>query len=258
MSKQNVSSPLPDTKRSIKVYPPGSGFNPRRFEKSARSGTSGSSGGGGNSSSSSSSSSVERVGGKSDSKIVMELAKKMTEKAKRNGMMTTKAMRDLEALRKQRVYTECLIRVQLPCRLVVESVFRPSETFNDVMSVLQRAVLSPAAAAAEFYLFTTPPKQVVDKSMTLQQAGCTPAALVYLGWAAGAAPVDPGELCRGNIATASGDASPGASFPTSIKIDDGRGRRETSSTSDGSGRRARGGKTGRSRKGGGKPSWLKL
>ena len=192
----------------------------------------------------------------------MELAKKMSEKSKRSGMMTTRAMRDLETLRNQRVYKECLIRVQFPCRLVVEAVFRPTETFNDVALVLKRAVLTPDASQAEFYFFTAPPKRVVEGDATLKSSGCTPAALIYLGWASGTAPVDVSSLCRSDFVAGDVAASPGASFPTSVKIDGGsRGSsvdQYGSAASRSSSNRGAGGRKGRGARAGGKPSWLKL
>jgi hypothetical protein len=37
----------------------------------------------------------------------------------------TRAVRELEALQKARVYVECLIRVQLPDRSIVQATFSP-------------------------------------------------------------------------------------------------------------------------------------
>ena len=245
LRSQNISASLQDSERAIRIYAPNSGFNARRFEN-----TRGSSNGGMSSAA------------KSDSRIVMELAKKMTEKSRRNGMMTTKAMRDLEALRKQRIYKDCLIRIQFPSRLVVEAIFRPTETFMDVRALLKRAILSTKALEAEFYLFTTPPKRIVDSSATLQSAGCAPAALLYLGWTTGTAPAQPENLCREGI---SNGPSMRTSFPTSIKIDSrtsekngpqGRTDNRRHASNSKSGARSNG--IDKSGSKGGKPSWLKL
>ena len=126
----------------------------------------------------------------------MAAAKQRSAKAKRKERMTTKAMRDLEAIKKERVYVETVLRLQFPSRLLVEGTFRPNETVEEVCDVLRRAVLSEACSGSEFYLFTSPPKSILNPNKTLSQVGCCPAALVYVGWTNGTPPVKKENLCR--------------------------------------------------------------
>lgn len=105
--------------------------------------------------------------------------KAMQEKQKKAENFQTKAMREYDQLSKARVYTRTLIRITFPDRSVLQGLFCPLETIED----LQDAVCSacPSASKSDFTLLTGPPPQRLDApAVTLESLGLFPAASLQL------------------------------------------------------------------------------
>jgi len=251
LKAHGITKPLSDVERAFHAVQPGTPFNRQSIDANNASSRNG-------------------QGGKdallTDTQLVVRSAKLRSAKAKQKEQMTTKAMRDLNKMKRQKLYAKTLLRVQFPSRLIVEGVFRPHETISDVCDVLRRVVLSEACAGSGFYLFTIPPKSVLDSKKTLKQLGLCPAALVYLGWSSGSAPASKEELLHPNMmakTTAAGGSSVDMSpqlYPKALnseelsvgnKVDQGERKSSNSSSTGGSKKKAKGGSKG-------KPSWLKL
>ncbi|XP_066291914.1 tether containing UBX domain for GLUT4-like [Branchiostoma lanceolatum] len=93
-------------------------------------------------------------------------------------MMTgaMRAQREVEMVQK---YPKTVIRVQFPDRTVLQGFFRPMETVPALTEFVKSSLADPSSS---FYLYTTPPRCVLDKpSMTLYQAKLFPAVVVHFG-----------------------------------------------------------------------------
>ena len=238
------AKPLTDSERNVHIIEPGTPFNRRRPQTTTTS----------NSKRSSSH--------LSEQQLIGLVAKQRMAKAKQKERMTTKAMRDLEAMKKEKLYAETLLRLQFPSRLIVEGIFRPQETIETVCNVLKRIVLSEACQNSTFYLFTSPPKTILDSKKTLAQVGCCPAALIYIGWSNGTAPVSKDQLCRESMKGSGGSGSGNGSKVANMHPQDFSGEasssfssssstKTNSSSNGGNGKKTK-------KKGKGAPSWLKL
>ena len=186
---------LSDDARKFRIVTPGTVFNNTTSNNSSsrNSGGGGSGGGGGGG----------RRNVRTEQQLIMAASKERRDKAKQRGRMTTKAMRDLEAIKRQRLYAETVLRIQFPSRFVVEGIFRPDETIEQVCAVLRRLVLSDACVESEFYLFMTPPKTMMKSQKKLSEIGCCPAALMYLGWSNGSPPAEMDQLFRVSLHSSS-------------------------------------------------------
>jgi len=102
-------------------------------------------------------------------------------KREENAGFKTKAMREQEARAKAEAFGSVPVRVHLPAgKLVLQAAFAATETIG-ALQALVRQTLLPSMANA-FYLYTTPPRQVLkDQDATLYQSGLVPAAHVHLG-----------------------------------------------------------------------------
>lgn len=100
--------------------------------------------------------------------------------------LQTRGARELEqsvrVLRHMAQYGCSVLRVQLQDRTVLQGTFRPTETVGHVLAFV-RGYVRPQERP--FYLYTTPPRCVLDETHTLADAGCVPSALLHLGSDAG-------------------------------------------------------------------------
>ena len=165
--------------------------------------------------------------------LLVAAAKARMDKAKQKESFSTKAMRDLELLRRTRVFTRTLVRVQLPDRSLLQAVFSPQEPLAAVAAEL-RAALAPDAQRP-FFLYTTPPMtRLPDERATLRELGLLPAALVYMGWLdADGAPQGPAPLLLPHLLEAGAgpmqvDGAAAAFFPRSIPVAQGQPAAATS------------------------------
>lgn len=75
-------------------------------------------------------------------------------------------------------YRQTVIRVQFPDRLVLQAVFSPLDTVETVMEFVKQFLEQPDMP---FYLYSTPPKRVLEREQRLVEADCVPRALLYFG-----------------------------------------------------------------------------
>ncbi|EGZ23569.1 hypothetical protein PHYSODRAFT_478118 [Phytophthora sojae] len=93
----------------------------------------------------------------------------------------TQAMRELDELKRKKVFQTALIRVQFPDRAVMQASFHPNETIQDVMDHVTEC-LAEQFKGGKFYLYVTPPTQKLAPAKTLADLNLVPAALTYLSW----------------------------------------------------------------------------
>ncbi|XP_017778494.1 PREDICTED: tether containing UBX domain for GLUT4 [Nicrophorus vespilloides] len=117
----------------------------------------------------------------SDIKSLFKDIKKQRLELNDNPLMTS-AMRELEESKKQlrqlNHYKRAIIRIQFPSHHVLQGIFTPIETIEDVMNFVKDYLED---TALDFYLFTTPPKEVLTKSSRLIEINCVPGALLHFG-----------------------------------------------------------------------------
>ncbi|CAI5727246.1 unnamed protein product [Hyaloperonospora brassicae] len=118
---------------------------------------------------------------RSDAQLLISSLKARREKMEKTKNFRTQAMRDLDELKRKRVFQTTLIRVQFPDRAVMQATFHPSETIQDVMDHVVEC-LDGQFQASKFYLYVTPPTQKLVASKTLLELNLVPAALTYLSW----------------------------------------------------------------------------
>ena len=169
----------------------------------------------------------------SDSSLIMaRMQKQQMERTQRDGEkngFTTMAMRELERMKKEKVYSHVTLTIQFPSGHSIRGQFLPKETIQTVIETLQTDCLIPDVVVVMqqrnnnnnkeqqtppttttmakrntnnkkktttttdpshcLELYVTPPRRLLDFNQTLQQEGLVPAAKVFVSWKPGCAPV---------------------------------------------------------------------
>ncbi|CAB9504229.1 Pfam:TUG [Seminavis robusta] len=112
--------------------------------------------------------------------IAAQFAKQQAaQKQREQGGFTTKSMRELERLKKQKVYSHTQIALQFSDGTIVQGKFLPKEKIQTVMTALQQdCFLEPSGGTMELYV--TPPRKTLDPKATLDAEGLVPAAKVFV------------------------------------------------------------------------------
>uniref|UniRef100_A0A182PSV6 UBX domain-containing protein n=1 Tax=Anopheles epiroticus TaxID=199890 RepID=A0A182PSV6_9DIPT len=113
---------------------------------------------------------------------MMQLYKQLQERVKslEEAPLLTGELRELE--RNQQLlssmgrYRQAVIRVQFPDRHILQGVFQVYETVGHVVEFVRRFLADPQQS---FYLYTTPPKVVLQPTVSLLDAGCFPQVLLH-------------------------------------------------------------------------------
>ncbi|KAL7575124.1 hypothetical protein ACA910_000491 [Epithemia clementina (nom. ined.)] len=138
-----------------------------------------------------------KTGGGGDSTLLMARLQQQQEERKQReeGGFTTAAMRELERLKKEKVYSHVTLTIQFPTGHYVRGQFLPKETIQTVVESLQNDCLTdavfPNKTTAGNYcleLYVTPPRRLLGINQTLQQEGLVPAAKVFVSWKKGHGP----------------------------------------------------------------------
>lgn len=99
-----------------------------------------------------------------------------------NQPLTTSATKELNTSSKTlsllHSYKHTVIRVQFPDRLVLQAIFSPLDTVETVMEFVGQFLEQPDLS---FYLYSTPPKCILQREERLVEADCVPRALLYFG-----------------------------------------------------------------------------
>ncbi|CAH9123199.1 unnamed protein product [Cuscuta epithymum] len=99
---------------------------------------------------------------------------------KKDTYLKTRKLREAEEAARRSKLTKAVIRVRFPDNVTLEASFHSSETIQDLVDLLVKAVLRPDLP---FYLYTTPPKkQIKDMSQDFYSAGFVPGAIVYFSY----------------------------------------------------------------------------
>ncbi|GFW41308.1 tether containing UBX domain for GLUT4 [Trichonephila clavipes] len=112
-----------------------------------------------------------------DAKYLMETYRKERTELE-NQPLLTKEQRDRQILEKLSRYSQTVIRIYFPERLVLQAVFNTTETVKTVQDFI-RGYLTDINL--NFYLYITPPKEKLSPSKTLLEVMLIPAAVVYFG-----------------------------------------------------------------------------
>jgi hypothetical protein len=204
-----------------------------------------------------------------ESQLVLSTMKRRRDELKRQENFRTKAMRELERLEKMKIYNSVLLRMQFSDSWMIECNFSPGETINDVINYLSRCLLAEHVNTDEMYFYVTPPKQILERGLTLADNGLQPAALVYIGFNnnakhGGGNCILPQvmEMAKKTINDNSLDNNNNNNngnnnqnfFPTSTPVSLNEGKRNSNSLGNSSSSNSNGGSKKKSLK---KPKWLK-
>eukprot|EP01137_Pigoraptor_chileana_P030833 Opistho-2@17841 len=102
------------------------------------------------------------------------------DKERESEQLMTRTLRNELRQKSAEKYGRTVIRIRFPCRTVIQALFAPTEPLSAVFEFARTCLTSTTPA---FYLYTSPPKEVLSNSTTtkLFEAGLSPAALVYFG-----------------------------------------------------------------------------
>lgn len=166
--------------------------------------------------------------GKSDGSLLAARMKRMEDERKKReeGGFTTKAMRDLESMKKAKVYSHAQIRINFPDGKHLHAKFLPSENISSIRSVIKSACKPSLAVSLDFDLYVAPPRRLLNDSNTLTEEELVPAAKIHVSWKVGASPIGDyllDELFSGGSVSAFPDAKPvvrqQSTTATSIGVD---------------------------------------
>ncbi|KAE8895696.1 hypothetical protein PF005_g2735 [Phytophthora fragariae] len=118
---------------------------------------------------------------RSDAQLLISSLRARREEMEKTKNFRTQAMRELDELKRKKVFQTALIRVQFPDRAVMQASFHPNETIQDVMDHVTEC-LGEQYKGGKFYLYVTPPTQKLVPANTLAELNLVPAALTYLSW----------------------------------------------------------------------------
>ena len=129
-------------------------------------------------------------GGKTDSSLVAARMKRMEEERKKReeGGFTTKAMRDLEKMKKAKVYSHAQIRVNFPDGSNLHAKFLPREKVSSIRSVIKSAFQPSLVESLDFDLYVAPPRRLLDNTKRLDEEELVPAAKIHVSWKVGGSP----------------------------------------------------------------------
>lgn len=116
-----------------------------------------------------------------DAQLLMSSLKARRKEMERKESFQTRAMRELDELKRKKVYQTALIRIHFPDHAIIQASFHPDETVQDVMDHVTDC-LAEQFNASMFYLYISPPTQKLNVTKTLNELNLVPAALTYLSW----------------------------------------------------------------------------
>eukprot|EP00560_Eucampia_antarctica_P000395 CAMPEP_0197842500 /NCGR_PEP_ID=MMETSP1437-20131217/46774_1 /TAXON_ID=49252 ORGANISM="Eucampia antarctica, Strain CCMP1452" /NCGR_SAMPLE_ID=MMETSP1437 /ASSEMBLY_ACC=CAM_ASM_001096 /LENGTH=275 /DNA_ID=CAMNT_0043452383 /DNA_START=293 /DNA_END=1117 /DNA_ORIENTATION=- len=124
--------------------------------------------------------------------IAIQMKQREEDRRKReDGGFTTKAMRDLERMKKMKVYSHVQLRIYFPDGSFLTAQFLPRETIDDVKSVIASCFLLELKRVLKFDLYASPPRRNLSGTQTLTEEGLVPAAKLYISWNNTSAPLPP-------------------------------------------------------------------
>lgn len=154
----------------------------------------------------------------SDGALLAARAKRQHEEhmKRENGGMTTKAMRDLERIKKQKVYTHVTLTIQFSDGCKLTGKFLPKETVATVLAAVQKCLVQQPQAR-NFELYVTPPRRLLPLKSTLTEEGLVPAAKIFVSWKDGSTP-DKNAPTGSYLEPRLFDTAPASLFPSAQPI----------------------------------------
>lgn len=114
-----------------------------------------------------------------DAKVLLRDAKKSINRLEDSPLLT-EAQRQTESNKKKldhvNKYHWAIIRIQFPDQLVLQGLFRPEETVQDIKNFVRNYLKNPEN---EFVLYTTPPKTDLNPNCRLIDENLVPSAVIY-------------------------------------------------------------------------------
>ena len=155
------------------------------------------------------------AGGRGDSSLIAARMKRMEEERKKReeGGFTTKAMRDLERMKKAKVYSHAQIRINFSDGTHLHAKFLPREKVSAIRSVIFDSFDPAIARSLDFDLYVAPPRRLLNDDKTLNDEGLVPASKIHVSWRVGGAPL--GNFLRNELFIAGGGIT---SFPDAKPI----------------------------------------
>lgn len=95
-----------------------------------------------------------------------------------NRPLETNKLREARNQKMVEQYPVAVIRVYFPDRFVLQGTFQSEEQVADIMHFLRGFLRN---GNQEFYLYTSPPKHILDPGTTLTDANLVPASVVHFG-----------------------------------------------------------------------------
>ncbi|CAH0694121.1 unnamed protein product [Spodoptera exigua] len=83
------------------------------------------------------------------------------------------------SLQKLNVYKNVVVRVQFPDHIILQGIFTPMNTIEDVTEFIKGHLRNPSK---EFHIFVTPLKETLDPKMTLLDAKFVPCVHMHFKW----------------------------------------------------------------------------
>mmetsp|Transcript_901 Transcript_901/g.1388 ORF Transcript_901/g.1388 Transcript_901/m.1388 type:complete len:678 (+) Transcript_901:29-2062(+) len=156
------------------------------------------------------------TGGRGDSSLIAARMKRMEEERKKReeGGFTTKAMRDLERMKKAKVYSHAQIRINFSDGTHLHAKFLPREKVSAIRSVIESSFEPSIAQSLDFDLYVAPPRRLLIDTKTLDEEELVPASKIHVSWKARGAPLS-GKFLRDELFLAGGGT---AAFPDAKPI----------------------------------------
>lgn len=148
------------------------------------------------------------------------------------GGFTTMAMRSLERLQRQKVYSHVTVCLQFPDGCKLYGKFLPCETIQTVKDSVTRDCLFTAELTTiaqqqqqqpfpnDFDLYVTPPRRLLNVQHSLEKEGLVPAAKIFVSWKT-TPPTPPFSYWKAELLATLPQLSSSSSsilFPTSIAV----------------------------------------
>lgn len=91
--------------------------------------------------------------------------------------LETQKLREQRLLKEEKKYEFTIIRLQFPFdRLILQTTFKPTDSIEQLANLVKEFV-----DVNDFYLYTAPPKKVLDNHSTFFKEKLVPAAVVQFG-----------------------------------------------------------------------------
>ena len=114
-----------------------------------------------------------------DENLMLQTMQSLLRANEENSRFQNKRKRQLEQAARRKVFTKVAIKVRFPDATMVQGTFSPLETTLDLHRFIQSLL---ADQQRRFYLYLTPPKEILQPSQSDTLERMAPATLLYFAW----------------------------------------------------------------------------